>query len=48
MIFDWNIEKNASKSDKLTAYCKEFLYIDNAERENAELCMGVFDIFSFL
>ena len=31
-----NIEKNASKPDKLTAYCKEFLYIDNAERENAD------------
>ncbi|MCH5144568.1 hypothetical protein JMF94_05665 [Desulfovibrio sp. UIB00] len=31
-----NIEKNASKSDKQDAYCKEFLYIDNAERENAD------------
>lgn len=31
-----NIEKNASKPDKLTAYCKEFLYIDNAERESAD------------
>ena len=31
-----NIEKNASKPDRLTAYCKEFLYIDNAERENAD------------
>lgn len=31
-----NIEKYASKPDKLTAYCKEFLYIDNAEREIAD------------
>ena len=31
-----NIEKNASKPDKQDAYCKEFLYIDNAERENAD------------
>lgn len=31
-----NIEKYASKPDKLTAYCKEFLYIDNAERENTD------------
>ena len=31
-----NIEKNAIKPDKLTTYCKEFLYIDNAERESAD------------